>query len=494
MFPRLIKRALPGIFSLLFLCCAFVDLRPIGVSTVPAGPWALLPGAESPVIVCFDTEMEKSSAERTLQVYSPAGNVEGKLYWEGRDLFFVPFAPWRPGIRYGLKLSGTVTAQDGRELVLSMDFPFYAVSRSSLPYIDSFFPPDGASVGVSGTVMLELRFSHSMDSRTTGEALKLDIPGEKIFEWLDDYKTLRIGSDQALNPWIVYKWSVSERALSREGAPLSKEVSGRFITDLDKEFLKVVRVVPLLPPQPFPVTFSSAGELWGSWVPAAPSLEQGPGHGHGIGVEFNKPPDIDDLRRAFSFVPSLPGRVEILSPVSAVFIPAKDPEPETVYSLRISGAMRDREGLKMGEDYTISFKTDIPFLRVLSFSAGDITDEPKSGACFSVPVNTGGIIQYILHFSLPFDSAVREECAFRISLRPHFPMSLPSVSLRTARWIFPDRLLMEWEGPEAGSSVIGGGGESHYYRLLIPGGTGGVYNGQGSYLKEDFILYLEAEE
>jgi len=235
-------------------------------------------------------------------------------------------------------------------------------------------------------------------------------------------------------------------------------------------------------------------------------MEQGPGFGHGIGVEFNKPPEIESLRRAFSFVPSLPGTVELLSPVSAVFIPTRDLEPETVYSMRISGTLRDREGLKMGDDYTAVFETDIPFLRILSFNVarldgvpnGEINAAPQSGSLFPVSVNTGGIIQFVIHFSLMFDPVnqpVREECAFRISLRPHFPATLPSVSLRTARWISSDKLLMEWEGLQPSVLPgIGNPGEAHYYRLLIPGGSGGVHNGCGSYLKEDFVLFLEAKE
>ena len=353
-----------------------------------------------------------------------------------------------------------------------------------------------------------------MDNRSTEDALKLDIPGDKIFGWLDDHKTLCISSDKPLNPWIVYRWSISEKALSREGSPLAKEFSGRFVTDLDREFLKVVRVIPLMPPEPFPAispSFSGTfNGLWGSWTPSGPNMEQGPGFRHGIGVEFNKPPDIDSLRRAFSFVPSLPGMVELLSPVSAVFISARDLEPETVYSMRISGALKDREGLKMGDDYTTVFETDIPFLRILSFSTGgesapgtwnparEVYAAPGSGSLFRVSVNAGGIIQFVIHFSLLFDPAnpmVREECAFRISLRPHFPATLPPVSLRTARWVSSDKLLMEWEGlvPSADPGIVNPG-EAHYYKLLIPGGSGGVHNGRGSYLKEDFVLFLEAEE
>jgi hypothetical protein len=60
-----------------------------------------------------------------------------------------------------------------------------------------------------------------------------------------------------------------------------------------------------------------------------------------------------------------------------------------------------------------------------------------------------------------------------------------AVGLRAASWISSDQLFMEWAGIEEGKP-----GESHYYRLIVPGGSNGVHNGLGSYLEEDFILYL----
>ena len=493
--PGKIKIALAPVFFLLCLSCAFVDLRPIGINTIPKNPWALLPDGESPVIIRFDTKMDKAMVERALQVYSPDGTADGELRWEGTALYFTPYVSWKPGIRYGLRLSGNVLARDGRETTLAIDIPFYAISRASLPYVNSFCPPDGASVGVSDEKILELNFSHPMDSRSTQEALRLDIPGEKFFEWLDDFKTLRIRSDRPLNPWTVYRWSIQEKALSMEGAPLAKEFSGRFTTDMDREFLEVVRVIPLIPPDAyFPTALSSGNGLWGQWTPSALNLEQGLGFGHGIGVVFNKAPESESLRRAFSFSPSLPGRVEMLSPFSAVFIPARNTEPETTYNLRISGTLRDSDGLRMGEDYTLAFTTDIPYLRVISFSSteGELIPVPQTDGAFSVSVTPGGIIKITIDFSLPFDpenTALREESVFKISLRPFFPLNLPLVRLRTARWIRSDKLQMEWEGLEAGRS-----GESHYYRLIIPGGSTGVHNGRGSYFKEDFILHLEVEQ
>ena len=478
---------------LIFLfSCAFADLRPIGISTVPEEAWALLPAAESPVIVRFDTGMDRTSVENAFQIISPGGLVEGKFHWENNDLFFTPVSPWLPGIRYALKLSGSITARDGRESLVYRDLPFYAVSRVSLPYLVSFYPPDNASVAVD-MAALEFSFSHPMNRRSVEDAIRLDTGGEAINEWLDDDKVLRVRPGMALNPWTVYRWAIGEKALSREGAPLAREYSGRFISDLDREIIRVLRVLPLMPPSPDAGGGPGIGDLWGSWVPAGVSLEQGPGFGHGIGVEFSKVPDSDSLRRAFSFVPSLPGRVEILSPVSAVYIPSRDPEPLTVYSMRISGALRDKDGLGMGDDFVVTFIPDLVFLEVNSISSvpGEEVYFPGPGSLIQAQVSTGGIIRLIINFSLSFyaeDYTAMEESAFKISLRPFFPNSLSPVSLRSASWLFRDRLLLEWEGAERGSA-----GEPHYYRLLIPGAAGGVHNGRGSFMKEDFILFLEAK-
>ena len=478
-----------GLAPLIFcLSCSFANLNLIGISTVPDGPWTLLADEESPVIIHFDTEMDRRSVEKAIQVYSPNETISGDYRWENTSLFFEPSAPWKPGIRYGLRLAGTVIALDGRELVLSSDIPFYAVSHSFLPYLESFSPLDQSSVGVSEAKILELVFSHPMDSQSTENALRLDIPGKKIFEWTND-KTLTISSDKPLNPWTVYRWSISEKAKSAEGAPLAKEFSGRFISDLDREFISVLRLIPLMKGEAETSVLSHA--LWGTWIPAAINLERGPGPKQGIGVEFNKPIESDSLRRAFSFTPSLPGRVEILSPVSAVFIPTRDPEPETLYSMRISGSVRDSEGLKMGEDFAASFRADIPFLSIDSVSFGFGEKKTISGDLLKLKLAPNEIIHAIIHFSLPFDSLshnARQDAAFRISLRPFFPETLTSLNLRSAKWISSDSIMMEWEGAEAGKED-----GKHYYKLVVPGTSNGVHNGLGSYLKEDFILYLEAE-
>jgi hypothetical protein len=484
-----VRQGLWGLFLVcifrLFPSCGFMDLRPVSVSTSPGGMNEVLPGEYSPVVVKFDTEMVKTDAQGAVMVNSGDGAVEGDFFWEGNDLSFIPLSGWKPGTRYTLSLSGTVYARDGRELRLDRHIPFYALSRSAAPVVEFFFPPDGGSVEVKAgeTYVAELRFSLPMDRISTETAFTMEGLGERSFEWEDDDRRLRISGDKTLAPWTTYRWSLGARAQSRDGIPLARAFSAQFCTDADRLFPQVLRVLPAL----------RSGSLW---LPAGEDLDEGLGPEQGIIIEFNKPMG-ENLFGLIRFDPSLSGRTEKVSESAAVFIPGRDPEPETVYTLIIPGDVQDLHGLRMGADYNRVFKADIPYLRILSFTADGIPPlEPgapdgtgKIGGPLAAPVDlaSGGVLRYIIRFSLSFTEEAKRDAALRISLSPFFPGTLEPIALRSAVWLCDDRLRMEWEGLRPGVS-----GEARYYKLEIPGGKGGINNGGGMYLRENQFLYLEA--
>jgi hypothetical protein len=487
-------RVLPWL-SLILLGCGFADLRPIGIQTIPEGPGEILPDPFSPVVLIFDTEVEKGEAEALLRIGSDSGTVEGDLFWEGNRLSFVPLGAWKPGIRYVLRLSGTLDALDGRTATVTKSIPVCAPAAASRPVLVSFSPAEGASTEVSppGETLLELDFSLPMDRKSTEEELVFDIPGEKIFTWSGEDTKLRVSSGEALAAWTLYRWSLSEKVLGRDGAPLAKTAEGRFITDLDRVFPELVRIMPLA---------RREGDLpdegiWGEWVPLAPNLERGLGSAQALGLEFSKSMNGESLLRSISFEPSLSGRTEQLSSRSFVFVPERDPDPETSYTLKVSGRVLDAGGLSLGEDYSLVFSSDIPYLKLLSLAVdraeSELTEVVHRG-CYFLPIDLskGGAARFILRFSLPFETEALREGALAIELEPHFPPSLPAVFLRFAGRVKKDRIRMVWEGLEGGSAA-----EPHYYRLRIPGGRNGLHTGEGSYggsyLREDLIIYFKAE-
>ena len=463
--------------AMVLASCGFADLRPVGITIEPDKANSLLPAQHSPVILKFDTDMEKNDAEGILQITSDAGLVSGDRFWEGNNLYFVPTAGWTAGTRYTLSLTGTIRSVDGRELRIERFVSFYAINMSEPPLLEWHSPADGESTG-TGDVVPEFHFSRSMDRLTVESALTVEGIGNKIFEWLADDTILKIIPDKTLSAWTSYRWNLKNSAKSREGVPIPRSYSGQFTTDLDQIFPSVEKVFPVLNSD-------------GRWYPTGLDIETGLGHGQGIVVEFSKVMGENALR-SLRFEPALTGRTEFLSEKSIVYIFTRDPDPSVTYTLIISPDTRDSGGLKLGGEYRINFIPDIPFLNVLSFVADSspvvIENFASANNVLKVPVDPAtGELYFNIRFSLPFTEEEKQNTALKILLSTFFPRTAAPVALQYARWISDDRLRMGWEGMTAGN-----GDEAHYYKLIIPGGRGGISSGAGMYMKDDITLYLEA--
>jgi len=464
-----------NIFLLLIVIltsCGFVDLRQIGISTEPGRADSVLPLASSPVVIKFDTQMIKHEAEGVLHISSDLGTVTGDKSWNGNNLYFVPVGGWTAGIRYTLSLRGNVRSADGREIRIDHHVSFYAINRNTPPLLEWFSPSSGESVRTNDLV-LEFHFSRPMDRLSVESALLLDGITNRNFEWEEDH-ILKVNVERTLSPWVLYNWTLRDSARSSDGVPLPKTYTGYFTTDLDQILPEVTEI--------FPVLFSD-----GNWYPTGSPIETGLGIGQGIAIEFSKPMGESALR-ALRFEPSLSGRTEFLSQDSIVYIFTRDPEPETMYTLIVLGDTRDREGLRIGEDLRINFIPDIPILNVLSFTADGIVYDINSEAQNVIPIRANpatGEVNFSLRFSLMFGLEEKLNTPQRINISPFFPRTLSSAVIQSVNWISDDRLIMQWLG------LMPGGADRHYYRLVIPGGRGGISSGTGIFMKEDLILILE---
>jgi len=457
------------------LSCGFADLRPVGMAVEPDAANSLLAEAYSPVILKFNTPMEKKEAEGILQVSSDSGVVKGDRFWKDNDLYFVPAAGWTAGVRYTLSLSGTIRAVDGREIRLEHFVSFYAINKNEPPSLEWFNPADGASTGTDG-VCFEFHFSRPMDRLSAESAFTADGISNKTFEWSDNDKKLKITPNSKLSPLAIYRWNLQDSAKSADGVPLVKAYSSYFTTDADKTLPRVESVYPVL-------------NTDGQWFPTGANIETGLMPGQGIAVSFNKPMGENALR-SLRIEPSLAGRAEFLSEKSVVYIFARNPEPEKTYALIVSGDTADKSGLKIGDDYKINFTPAIPYLKILSFYSGEnslvINDKASSNILpVSVEPATGKILLNV-RFSLPLNNEEKQNVALKINLNAFFPKTIKPAALNGVNWATDDLLQMWWEG------LTSGGEEPHIYKFTIPGGRSGISLLEGIYMKDDFIVYLEA--
>lgn len=473
---RLRNNILVLLCAIICVSCGFLDLRPVGINIEPGKNGSVLSRADTPVVLKFDTEMKKSEAEGILQVSSDSGIVRGDRFWKGNELHFVPVSGWTAGVRYTLSLAGLIRSTDGRELKLEKFITFYAINKSAPPLLLNHSPADGESTGTQG-VELEFHFSRSMEKPSVEAAFTIEGAGNKTFEWSANDTILKVIPEKALSPWITCRWTLKESAKSIDGVPLPKTFSGQFTTDKDKILPRVLNVFPVL-------------NTDGIWYPTGAEIENGLEAGQGIAVEFNKIMD-ESVLHSVRFEPSLSGRAERLSEKSIVYIFTKTPEPETAYTLVVSPDAKDRSGIKLGEEYRINFMPGIPYLKILSFKAGDdavIYDfSPPKNAIEVIPSPATDTLYFTIHFSLPLCDEEKRNAALKISLNHFFPKDLLSPALNSVQWISHDRLRMGWEGLKAGSDD-----KNNFYKLLIPGGKGGITGGSGMYMKEDVSIYLEA--
>jgi hypothetical protein len=317
-----------------------------------------------------------------------------------------------------------------------------------------------------------------MDRKSTEIAFSLDGAGTKTFEWQDDDTSLIVKTSKSLSAWTVYGWTVTGKALSKNGVPLEKEVSGQFTTDIDKVYPQVTEISPML----------RSNE---KWLETGSPFETGLGPNQSIGIFFNKPMDKNDLLKAVRFDPSLSGRTELTGDASLVYIPDRAPEINTTYTLIVSSDTKDASGLKMGADHVVYFKADIPFLEVSSITIGagaGIADFKNK--VFDATINSLKTLRLTISFSLPFDEEAKLDTAFRVSLSPFFPATIPPIALKSASWT-GEQLCLEWEALEVGDEKIGADTETYFYKLLIPGSKNGIINGNGSYLEEDNVMYVK---
>jgi len=461
--------------NFLFSCeiSNFINFEKIGIKIEPESNETILDDIFSPVIIKFDTEMEKKDIEGIFQINSYLGVTRGDKFWIDNDLYFVPVSGWTIGVRYNLSLLGTIRSADGREMRVDHYVTFYAVNRNDPPLLEWFYPSNNMSIGVND-IVFQFKFSNSMNRFSVESALTIEAIGNKTFEWADNDSLLKVIPEKPLSPWNLYRWNIKDSAKCSDGVPIPKIYNGFFITDLDQT-LPIIKNV-------YPVLFDD-----GCWYPTGADIETGLDTGQGMAIEFSKPMGETALR-SVRFEPSLSGRTEMLSENSVVFIFSRDPEPEIVYTLIVSGETRDTEGLKLGADYKLNFSVNIPFLNIFSLTFND-SKVIDSFSYNVIPIDVSpavGELSVSIYFSLPFGNEDKRNVSQKISLVPFFPGTLAPVALQYVNWISDDRLYLRWEG--VGTAGIDSE-IPHYYKITIPGGNSGVSNGY--YMKNDIVFFLE---
>lgn len=458
--------------------CGLVDLRPVGLSIVPAQAGAVLATTRTALTASFDAVPDRLAVERSFQVSDPRQAVVGDFLWSERAFSWSPVVPWSPGVRYRLAIHGSIPMTDGREARLAVDVPFYAVRRAGLPTLVSVWPESGASIDVppSGQPFLRLDFSGPMDTLSVEKALVLQPACEAAKAWNDDHTGLSLCAKVGLLPRVGYRWSLGTGATDADGAPLAEAASGTFRTD-DAGVPPVVERV------------YAASRTADAWVEAAETITS-LDTGQSIAIRFSKDMDAASVRAGIRLEPGQSGTIDCTGPRVAIFTPSRGWQPGLALTLVVSTGLLDQTGLHLVQEYRENFMPVTPYLALLGVetASGERASDFSGSEVLvtSAGPQPDGILSLALTFSAPFDAATMVSASQRMHLTTLFPSTIPSPSMRSIYWPSSDTVVIAWEGlrPSDDTMIV-------YYRLSVDGGPAGIATDSGLLMRDDASLILE---
>jgi hypothetical protein len=191
----------------------------------------VLPNA--PIVVAFDTSMDKSSAEAafSLKRTSDGAAVSGSFGWYGPGvLIFKPDADLAGGTQYTASVSTAAQNLGGFPLPVAKTWRFTTTNR---PIVDSVYPADGAT-GVPPSSVTYVIFNKAMDKPSTEAAfsLKRTSDGAAVsgsFGWYGP-GVLIFKANADLAPGTQYTANVSTAAKDLAGNSLPVAKTWQFTT------------------------------------------------------------------------------------------------------------------------------------------------------------------------------------------------------------------------------------------------------------------------
>jgi hypothetical protein len=462
---------IPIAFALSACACSFVSLEHLTIDTNPAHDGAVLPAGDA-VSVAFSIEPDRTSAEHAFKLSSAAGTSAGDFTWTGNGFSFSPVPPLKKGYLWTLSVIGAIKAKDGRSFDVSKSVSFFSGSSSGLMTLDSFSPAQGSTVGTDAALILD--FSRAVDPHLFRSNFILSPSTDYDLAWSADCHSATLSPKPGWRTLSTYAWQVKADLADEAGVPMACPYAGGFVVQAEGTAPALVSVGPAL--------FAD-----GRFSPLSVGLDK-LGYRDAIYLRFDKEVTRESVSAAVKITPAVKGRVLQDGPTNFAFVPEEGFAAGTIYKLCVQSGVADLAGNTMREEYLQWFSPQVVALRVAAIHiAGDAAiSDFGDGYCYGfTPQIPDESALVALEFSSPIvDAAQRQRTVVLVSCSSLFPAAL-SPELKSAQWVSDTRLELSYAG--FSPSTLS---KTYYYKLLLPGGVGGIGDGAGGTMEADVWLVL----
>ncbi len=426
----------------------------------------------------FSIDAHTKSVENSISLQADSVYIEMDFSWDANKLYVKPKTGWQKGVSYRLLLQGEVRTEDNRSYPVHIQRNFRYGQLAEVLELIAHTPKNTARI--LNDEFLTFSFNKPITISSFEKAFSL-YPAIQMSITYNNEKTLV--SITPKDGWVcntVYTWELG-MIESQDGYFLQTEHSGVFYAPHDTVLPEIVSVHPVT------MIESTVGPSY-SWRYDL-ELDGNLHEKFPIGFVFNKPIDIESLRSALSFEPTIPGYVvaDKSTPTQFLFIPEQHYSLDTRYTLSISTSLQDTAGLRLFSDKQFYFTSAQRYLEVLSINFGNTIvarSFPAENAEYTVKkTDNGNELEVYIHFSSAIGSKDKKRSIEAVSMQAFFPTTANTPVLQEVSWnLAGDTLFMRWNNFSVSEEF------ENQYKLFIRGGVDGPVNQAGEYIKEDLWL------
>jgi len=428
---------------------------------------------DSPVIVEFSAEMDSAKTVNEFSLSTSSGKIDGFFAWEKGNsrLIFTPREPLVTGESYSIRITTGAEDIKGNDLKNEFVSVFYINSDLDMPFAESH-SPGANSIGNPPLSDVVIEFSEPLDINTVYSGISILPSVQGYFVPEAGGSIIRYVPLYGFTYGVTYTVNVSRSVLDLAGNKLRSELTFNFTVGDDFEG----PTISLYQDCDTPLDLEES------------IIIQGAEKDRDIVINFSEIVKTADISRAVSITPSagffvttstVPGAPDF---TRGVIHFTGDLTSEETYTLNISSIITDLQGNPLGRDYRFRFTVN----------------GPGSVAPYVSAIGGIGGPDW-MQDEIPVFTLDGEGSSFSNIVRVDFSRPVNPVTLS----ISAEKIM--GSGVGSSPSVIGINWSADFtqltfklrdvmhgniYRIKIKGGSSGLKDHDGNFMKEDFVQML----
>ncbi|MDF1569349.1 MAG: Ig-like domain-containing protein [Spirochaetaceae bacterium] len=338
-----------GLLLILSSSCRLLNTEPLTITAYVPAAQLVDSASLDAVSVTFSSLPDRTLAEMAFSLTADGITEKGVFSWLGSTLEFRPFAGWKTGTDYELKVDGSVEDSDGHSLDRDFARSFSTRTERDRPEITGSTPLDGEALAALRP-SITISFSEPMNPGSVADALRLSPGAEAYLDWNGTSDVFNYILLEDLDWQTLYTLSISMDAVDLQNNSLAEEWESSFFTGFES-------VNPSL------ISLSDPGGLV-TGLPddlgdAVLTITSGWETDQALVLSFSEPMDPESLAGSISIEPDVPWYEEWNGSAEQLTLtPRSNLDWGETFAIRIGTGLKDRYGNSLDEEYRYNIRVD----------------------------------------------------------------------------------------------------------------------------------------